>query len=124
MSVALNVPLSIRDAEAQEAAIDPRSAVARLFDPGPVQFNWFASEFLAAVPAAQVDESIEALTADFGSFSGVQVEGTEGAVRLERALVPVSVTLDAQGRIAGLLCNLPKALLRKSPDGRGSPFPA
>ena len=110
-----NAPSLTPAARAQEAAIDPRAAVARLFDAEPVEPDWFAPDFLSAVPAAQVDAIIEALTTDFGRFADVRVEGTEGVVRLERALVPVSVTLDAEGRIAGLLLRPPEPLDANAP---------
>lgn len=69
------------------------------------------------MPTAQVDAIDESLTADFDAFVKERVDGTEGTVRLERALVPVSVTLDAEGRIAGPLLRPPElleAILRPS----------
>lgn len=102
-------PLMLTTA-AQEVVVDPQSAIARLFEAGPVRSEWFTPNFLAAVPAAQVDAIIGSLTADFGGFVEVRVQGTEGTVRLERALVPVTVTLDAEGRIAGLLLRPPEPL--------------
>ena len=100
----------VRAAHAQEAMIDPRTALARLFDSEPVEADWFTTDFVTAVPPSQVDGIIDALTADFGAFVDAQVTGTDGTVRLDRALVPVSVTLDGTGRIAGLLFRPPEPL--------------
>ena len=108
--VAPSAPPLMPTAAAQEVVIDPQPAIARLFEAGPARSEWFTPDFLAAVPTAQVDVIVGSLTADFGGFIEARIEGTEGAVRLERALVPVSVTLDAEGRIAGLLLRPPEPL--------------
>lgn len=99
--VTMNEPSSTR-------VVDHGRAVARLFAPGPVDPTWFTPDFLAAVPATRVDAIVEELTADFGAFVAARVTDGEGVAELERALVPVSISLDGEGRIAGLLLRPPE----------------
>ena len=57
-----------------------------------------------------MDAIIASLITDFGAFVEARIDGANGTVRLARALVPVSVALDAEGRIASLLLKPPEPL--------------
>lgn len=81
-----------------------RAAVMeRLFREVPASADWFAPVFLAQVSASKVAEIVAELERRHGPYRGVVEVGGGLAVRLLRADIPVQLTLDAQGRIAGLL---------------------
>lgn len=88
----------------------PTDAIVRLFLAQPVRAEWFTTEFIAAVPPPRVQSIIEGLTTDFGGFVEVQLDGREGVVRLERAIVSVEISLDGTGRISGLLFQPPQPI--------------
>lgn len=69
----------------------------------------FSEAFLAAVPPAQLKALMAQLTSQFGAFQGIETIEPAGpndaklSLRLERAIAKGSITLDAQGRVAGFL---------------------
>lgn len=93
---------------AQDAALRPSDAIIHLFSEAPILPEWFTEEFVEAVPPPRMQSIIEGLTADFGGLVSVQMDGRTGTIHLESALVPVEITLDGAGRIAGLLFQPPQ----------------
>ncbi|MEO1102131.1 MAG: serine hydrolase, partial [Pseudomonadota bacterium] len=98
----------MRAIEAHAETIAPADAVRRLFRDGPSDASWYGPNFLAAVPSERVDAIVAALKADFGELVDVVLVGGEGSVKLQRAIVPVSVTLSTNGQIEGLLFKAPE----------------
>ncbi|GEM89915.1 serine hydrolase [Oceanithermus desulfurans] len=76
-----------------------------------IESSWFAPGFLAKVPAAQVAAIVQQLSGSLGTFEGVRPEGADYVAVFERGEVPVSLSLDAQGRIAGLFFRPPRPRL-------------
>lgn len=114
LTVALATALGPAGASAEDAATNgdagasaPAAAVERLFGDEPPRPGWFSESFLAAVPSARVAAIVNGIVADFGAFVGVRMNDGEGTVLFERAVVPVTVSLDAEGRIAGLMFGPP-----------------
>ena len=97
-------------AQTQETMTDPQTALNRLFTAESTDASWFTPEFLASVPTSRMDAILTGMKEDFGGFVAAQVEDIEGTMELERAVVPVSITLDGAGRIAGLLFQTPEPL--------------
>ncbi|HHO58106.1 MAG TPA: serine hydrolase, partial [Oceanithermus profundus] len=73
-----------------------------------IESSWFAPDFLAKVPAAQVAAIVKQLSGSLGAFEGVRPEGSDYVAVFEQGEVPVSLSLDASGRIAGLLFKPPR----------------
>jgi len=85
----------------QQAMID------KLFTSSSVDAAWFAPAFLAQVPVAQGQQIINTVKAQLGAYKGSQPSGTQFVATFEKGTLPVDITLDAQGRIAGLFFHQP-----------------
>ncbi|GAB5601887.1 serine hydrolase [Thermus sp. FJN-A] len=73
----------------------------------------FAPSFLAQVPVAQVAAIVAQLKANLGAPKGVRpLEPGRYLLELERGYVPTRISLDREGRIAGLFFEPPVAKLR------------
>lgn len=90
--------------------VTPEAAVERLFRAPAIEPGWFDAAFLAAVPVERLAAIIADLTRQFGPLQEIVTGGERLTVRLSRAEMPVSVTLDAEGRIAGLFFHPPVAI--------------
>ena len=67
------------------------------------------ASFLAVVPALEVGRLIAGLRAQFGPLRSIEPKPDGGfLIRLERAAIPASITLDGEGRIAGLWFGAPE----------------
>lgn len=77
-------------------------ALKRLFQAERLEASWFAPQLLSAAPVEQIQALRDQLVAKYGAYLDATPLGDGWQVRLERALVPASLFLDAQGRIAGL----------------------
>lgn len=95
-------------AMAQGVKLSPEDAIVRLFSEGPIQAEWFTTEFVAVAPPPRIQNIVEGLTSEFGSLLSVHLDGRAGIIQLERAIVPVEISLDGAGRIAGLLFQPPQ----------------
>jgi beta-lactamase class A len=83
------------------AQTTPQKVLERLFNERPARLEWF----VAGINQAQLDQVVgvvEDLKKEFGAFAGVRADGGQWVVRLERAEVQTRLSLDAQGRIAGV----------------------
>lgn len=83
--------------------LTPRTALERLLAADRVLAQWFAPSFLAQVAAAQVEQVVAELKRAHGAYQRVEGDGPVEYVGVfERAVVPVQIALDAEGRISGL----------------------
>lgn len=103
-------------AMADQTELSPTAALERLFSEQPIRAEWFTEEFVAAVPPPRIQSIVESLQADFGTFLEVKLQGREGVIRLEHALVPVEISLDGAGRISGLLFQPPEPVGKSTRD--------
>ncbi|MGQ0568393.1 MAG: serine hydrolase [Armatimonadota bacterium] len=105
--VVLGVVLAAGTAGTQSPG--PRAVLERLFTADRIRAEWFASSFLAAFPASGVEQIVADLKRTHGPFQRVEEDAGAYLVVLERAVVPTRITLDAEGRIVGLLFQTPRA---------------
>jgi len=87
-------------------------ALKRFFEAPRLEAGWFSESLLAAVSLADLQGLRDGLVAKYGPYMDATALGDQWQVRLERALVPASIVLDAQGRAAGLWFGVPLALDR------------
>ena len=87
-------------------------AFKRLFEAESLDPAWFAPQLLAAAPVEQIAALRDDLVARYGSYLDATPVEDSWQVRLERALIPATIVLDAQGRIAGFWMGVPVALDR------------
>lgn len=88
---------------------DPETVLERLFQTQQLEEEWFTQAFLDQVPIAQVSAIVSDLEQQFGAFQSVAGAGESFTVSLEEAEVPTRLTLDSEGRIAGLFLEPPIA---------------
>jgi beta-lactamase class A len=84
------------------AVSTPEERLETLFVSDTIKPDAFSTSFLAAVPAAEVARLIAGLTKAHGPLRSIVPDGRGFLVRLTRATVPASITLDAQGKVTGL----------------------
>lgn len=82
--------------------LTPQAALERLFTTTPAQADWFAPAFLAQVPLTQVESILSQLPSTLGSYERVQPSGDGFVVVFSQGTVLAHISLDSQGRIAGL----------------------
>lgn len=75
--------------------------LTRLFEQGPTSVS-YTKQFSAAVPLATMEQIVAQLTSQFGAF--LEVEGTDNpySVILEQGKATTYITLDSEGKIAGM----------------------
>ncbi|MVN87299.1 serine hydrolase [Deinococcus sp. HMF7620] len=96
------VPPSTAEAAGREAAL------RALFEV-PLKTDLLTPEFLAAVPAAELSALLDSIRAESGTLQTVTIEGQGALLTFSDGTVRVtSLTLDPQGRIAGLLLAPPR----------------
>lgn len=94
------------------AAAGEAEALGRFFEAGRLEEAWFAPAFLEAVPLPALRKLRDDLLAERGAFRGAVSLRGRWQVRLERALLPAEIALDAEGRIASLWFGVPVGLDR------------
>ena len=87
--------------------VTPELAVARLFAPEGPNADSFTLSFLEKVPIATIGKIVQQMAAGLGAFREVRKAGTSFETVFERGKVPTEVTLDEEGRIAGLFFRPP-----------------
>jgi beta-lactamase class A len=93
-------------AVSQAQPITTNDAVGRLFQEA-LDPDWFTLSFLEQASVRQISTIIGQITGEYGAFVDVTGTGGELVVRLERAIMPTLITLDDEGRIAGLFFQPP-----------------
>ncbi len=90
--------------------MDAQTILGRLFEPGAATESWFTDEFLKAVPLEEVRTLLLDLTTRHGTLVAVEPADGGFTVRLERAVLPARITLDAENHVAGLWFGAPVPL--------------
>lgn len=88
--------------DATDAAITPQAALERLFMSDTIEAAWFNEAFLAQVSPAQIEAVLAQVTAAVGVFQQVEGEASPFIVRFANGQTTAEITLDREGRIAGL----------------------
>ncbi|WP_019008854.1 serine hydrolase [Deinococcus aquatilis] len=80
------------------------SLLTHIFKPDQVDAALFAPDFLAAVPAATLQETVDSVRAQLGAYVRVDVSKPVPQVIFERGAINVTTfTLNNQGKISGLV---------------------
>lgn len=82
--------------------ITPQGALERFFTEAEVQADWFAEDFLAQVPLAQITELRQQVTDQLGAFQGVEGDESPFTVSFAEGKVTAEIALDEAGQITGL----------------------
>jgi hypothetical protein len=90
------------------AAETPAATLEQLLKADTPSPDRFAASFLVAVPAAEVRRLIDGMRQAYGTLRAIEPKGDGFLVRLEKATVPTSITLDGEGRITGLWFGTPE----------------
>ncbi|WP_340119577.1 serine hydrolase [Pelagibius sp. 7325] len=89
-------------ASAMAVSATPESTLEALFRDESVAEDRFAESFLAQVPAAQVAQIVAALKRDLGLLERTEARGTDFTLHFTKGTVRARLSLDGDGRIAGL----------------------
>lgn len=108
--------LSLTEMFAQQPALTPEAALARVLQVMPAQADWFTSQFVGQVPTPKIDDIVKQYTGQFGAYRHVEGTPSNYTVYLERGTFPAKIALDADGRIAGLWFGLAEPLQGVSLD--------
>jgi beta-lactamase class A len=87
---------------AAQPSITPEKALARVLQQTPAQAGWFAPNFLAQIPMAQVDAIVKQYTGAIGAFQRADATADGFTLVMERGTAPAKIHLDTEGRIDGL----------------------
>jgi beta-lactamase class A len=87
---------------AAQPSITPEKALARVLQQTPPQAGWFAPNFLAQIPMAQVDAIVKQYTGAIGAFQRADATADGFTLVMERGTAPAKIHLDTEGRIDGL----------------------
>lgn len=89
---------------------DDATFVRWMFESPELCADAFDSRFLAAAPLPRIMELRDSLLANMGGLSEVEIEGGDGRAHFERGVLPVQITRDANGRVAGLFFRAPESV--------------
>jgi hypothetical protein len=92
---------------AMSPSLTPQAALTRIFQTRRVSADWFATDFLAAVPVDRLQAIIDGLTAELGNFESVRPDGDRFIVNFQRGFVPTRIALDSVDKISSLLFESP-----------------
>ncbi|MBG1265595.1 serine hydrolase [Nostoc sp. WHI] len=100
--------LPLTQIQTQSESVSPKVALERLFTSKEIQNEWFAPDFLAQVPIAQVRQIIDELKSQLGTYQGVQKNAQDYLVIFNQASVPTKIVLNSKKQISGLLFESPQ----------------
>ncbi len=80
----------------------PAAALEQFFTADELQTEWFADEFLAQVPLAQIEKLRGQITDQLGAFDRVKGEASPFTVVFAQGNATAAITLNEDGQIAGL----------------------
>lgn len=89
-------------------AKSPEEAAARLFTAPKVDAAWFTESFVEHVSTQKVDAIVAETKKELGAFSKIEKRGDPLYAVMAKGRIPIKVTLDGQGRIAGLWFSPPE----------------
>lgn len=89
-------------------AVTSEQALTRLLTTSPVSPAWFNEAFLEAVPVPKLTKIVAGMAEQLGALQKVQQVGEKVEATFEKGVVLCSVTLDSQGRFAGLWFGPPR----------------
>lgn len=104
LSVMLVVPLVIMPPTFAQSDT-PQAILERFLTSDEVQADWFADDFLAQVPLAQIEELRQQITAQLGAYQRIEGTTSPFTVVMAGGNLTAAITLDDTGKIAGLRLN-------------------
>jgi beta-lactamase class A len=93
--------LSMNPLRAEE--MTRKAALERIVKAEAAEADWFAPEFLQAIPIFQLNLVLAQVRAPLGKFEEVRPDGKNFLVAFEKGLVPTQITLTKEGKVIGLL---------------------
>jgi len=93
---------------AAQPSITPEAALARVMQQTPAKADWFAPNFLAQIPMAQIDAIVKQYTGAIGAFQRADATADGFTLVMEKGTAPAKIHLDGEGRIDSLWFGLPQ----------------
>lgn len=80
----------------------PAAVYEKLFTSRPLQSDWFAPEFLAQIPLAQMEAIVAQYVEMLGAYEATEGQAPMFRLRFARGYAPSQIALNAAGQIAGI----------------------
>lgn len=106
-ALAFGSAAAVRAQEDAGAAAREADVISDLLSDAPVTEEQFTAAFLAQVPLAQVEQLLAEIRSTIGPVEGVTPTDDGYTVETRTHSMPVQITLDTNGRIAGLIFRPP-----------------
>ncbi|AFY55366.1 beta-lactamase class A [Rivularia sp. PCC 7116] len=84
-------------------SMTPEAVLEKIFTSEDVKAEWFASDFLAQVPIAQIEFIVNDFKKQLGSYQKVEQDDNDYVVNFSQGSVATEITLNNRGQIIGLL---------------------
>jgi beta-lactamase class A len=81
----------------------PKAALERLLTSESLDEAWFNDEFLTQIPLTQIEALLAETSQELGSLQRIEGEASPFTVVYAGGMMSAEITLDAEGRIVGLL---------------------
>lgn len=101
-------PRELAKGEAKTPAKTREEAIVRLFTAPKVEAAWFTETFVEHVSTQKIDAIVADTKKQLGAFSKVEKQGESLFAVMAKGRIPIKITLDAEGRIAGLWFSPPE----------------
>lgn len=93
---------TVEDRPAPAPPVDEVGALTRLFTISPIESDWFDQRFLGAIPISKMEQLVSDIRAELGTFQSLAKVDDKYEASFEKGIQPCSISLDHNGRIAGL----------------------
>jgi beta-lactamase class A len=102
-------PITVPPPKMNSQKVTPEAALARFFTTDSASADWFTPDFIAAIPITQIQQIVDQVKQELGTFETIQPDGDEFTLKFSKGSIPALIELTPDGKISGLLFKPPVA---------------